>query len=132
MTRPGPGRPRLWAVLAVVWLVGGCSLTGRGGGPGPPVAHDATTLPRASVAFTAKARQLGALGEDDELLLLGQSFCGLAEKGPIDDYVATYFRGLREEDRRQASYVFTAAATDLCPDQATALTRAASQVLDLG
>ena len=112
-------------------LLASSSCAGRGT-PRPAATHDATTLPAASVAFAAKARELGALGDDAELLLLGQSFCGLAEKGPIDDYVATYFRGLREEDRRQASFVFAAAATDLCPDQAPALTHAAAEVLTLG
>jgi len=115
---------------ALALLLGSASCAGRGAPA--PATHDTTTLPAASVAFTAKARELGALGDDDELLLLGQSFCGLAEAGPIDGYVAAYFQGLREEDRRQASFVFAAAATDLCPAHAAALTQAAAEVLTLG
>ena len=123
------GRAGLAVALAVSVTLAGCG--GGGHASGATTSPTATTLPPNQVAFAAKARALGALGPDDELLLLGLSVCSAADKGPIDGYVQAQFHGLNPGDRQQAALVFMAAASDLCPAHADALNQAAAQVVSL-
>lgn len=120
------------ALVAAAALVAGAALTGcHRAGPSSATSTTVTTLSPATVRFLAKAKELGALGPDDEILLLGLDYCGLARRGPIDDAVAANFHGFSQNDRTQASFILSAAGTDLCPDQAPALARAAAEVLAL-
>ncbi|HEX3622802.1 MAG TPA: DUF732 domain-containing protein [Acidimicrobiales bacterium] len=106
--------------------------TGCRSGAKPASSADTTTTESVATArFLAKAKQLGAIGPDDEILLLGLDYCGLARRGPIGDAVSANFHGFSQNDRMQASFILTAAGTDLCPDQAQALSQAAAQVLTL-
>jgi len=111
-------------------VLGGCSTAGRSTGPSGGATTD-PTLPPSSVAFLATARQLGALDEDDQNLLLGLNYCGLARRGPIDAQLAKDFGAAAQSDRQQAAIILLAAAHDLCPDQASALTHGASVVSTL-
>lgn len=120
------------ALVAAAALTAGVALTGcHRGGTSSATSTTVTTLSPATVRFLAKAKELGALGPDDEILLLGLDYCGLARRGPIDDAVAANFHGFSQNDRTQASFILSAAGTDLCPDQAPALARAAAEVLAL-
>lgn len=115
--------------LAVVMVLGTTGCSSGGGHAHAGDAATTTTLSPATAKFLAKAKELGAFGPDDEILLLGLDYCGLARRGPIADAVAANFHGFSQGDRAQASIILTAAAADLCPDQAAALTQAAAQVL---
>jgi hypothetical protein len=120
------------ATALVAGLAAGCSLVGCHSGAKAPDATDTTTtLSPATTAFLAKAKQLGVYGPDDEILLLGLDYCGLARRGPIGDAVAANFHGFSQADRAQASLILTAAGTDLCPDQGPALAGAAAEVLTI-
>ncbi len=106
----------------------GCGTAGRS--PAPPA--NPTTVPTlspASVAFLATAKQLGALDEDDQNLLLGLNYCGVARRGSIDAQLAQDFGTAPQSDRQQVAIILNAAAHDLCPDQASALAHGASVVL---
>lgn len=116
------------AALVLAALASGCS-PGGGNGHSSSGSATSTTVSPAQARFLAKAKQLGAFGPDDEILLLGLDYCGLARRGPIGDAVAANFHGFSQGDRMQASLILTAAGTDLCPDQGPALAAAAAEVL---
>ncbi len=130
-------RPRLGpvatvaATLAIAVMTASCSTFGGHSATKAPASATTTTVSPATAAFLARAKQLGAYGPDDEILLLGLDYCGLARRGPIGDAVAANFHGFSQDDRTQASIILTAAASELCPDQAQALTQAAAEVLTL-